>query len=160
MVYGKKEGLVICGRYHISTEEEIIEINEIMEEINRRYANRPEHAMIKSGEIFPANIVPVIALEDNQAQASLFKWGFPSWKSGGVVINARSETVLEKPMFRQAFVNRRCVIPSTGFYEWKKKLVKRRKTNTFFIYRILQCFIWLAYTMFMRKTESICQALL
>lgn len=108
-------------------EEEIIEIREIMQAINRRYADKPEYARIKSGEIFPTDMAPVLALEDQQVQAGLFTWGFPGWHGKGVIINARSETTAEKNTFRQAFLKRRCIIPSTGFYEWKSVGGSRRK---------------------------------
>jgi len=108
-------------------EEEIIEIREIMHEINRRYAGTPEHALIKSGEIFPANIVPVLVRQARDTEARLYSWGFPRWQGKGLIINARSETVTEKAMFHQAFLNRRCIIPSTGFYEWKHSEGKKKK---------------------------------
>jgi len=82
---------------------------------------------MKSGEIFPTHVVPVLALENQTLQACLFSWGFPRWQSSGVVINARSETVLEKKMFRQAFLKRRCIIPCNGFYEWKKETGQKQK---------------------------------
>ncbi len=103
-----------------------------MQEINRRYAHRPEHAKLKNGEIFPADTAPVIALADQRPQAYLFTWGLPQWKGSGVLINARSETVGEKPMFRQAFASRRCIIPATGFYEWKKEADKKKKDKYLF----------------------------
>jgi putative SOS response-associated peptidase YedK len=46
-------------------------------------------------------------------------WGFPKWDGKGVIINAKSETVREKKMFSKPFDGQRCVIPSTGFYEWR-----------------------------------------
>jgi putative SOS response-associated peptidase YedK len=54
-----------------------------------------------------------------------FKWGLiPSWAKdpsiGAKLINARSETVTEKPSFREAFKKRRCIIPADGFYEWQR----------------------------------------
>ena len=104
-----------------------MEVREIMQEINRRYADKPEYARIKSGEIFPADTVPVLVLEDQKVQARLFSWGFPRWQGKGVIINARSETAAEKSMFRQAFLQRRCIIPSTGFYEWKAAGTSRKK---------------------------------
>ncbi len=103
-----------------------------MQEINRRYANTSEYARMKNGEIFPTNTAPVITMIDKQVQACLFTWGFPGWQEGGVIINARSETVAEKAMFRQAFVNRRCVIPATGFYEWQKVPGKKKKDRYLF----------------------------
>ena len=71
---------------------------------------------ISKGEIFPTNIAPVFTRDGAMA----VKWGFPHWKSSGVIINARSETAPEKSMFRKPLLERRCVIPSNGFYEWDK----------------------------------------
>lgn len=113
-------------------EEEIIEIREIMQKINRRYAGTPEHALIKSGEIFPSNIVPVLSQQGKDTEAHLFSWGFPRWQGKGLIINARSETVTDKPIFRQAFLNRRCIIPSTGFYEWKHIDGQKKKDKYLF----------------------------
>jgi putative SOS response-associated peptidase YedK len=58
-------------------------------------------------------------------EAALFKWGLvPRWAKdlsiGNKLINARSETVTEKPSFREAFARRRCIIPADGFYEWQR----------------------------------------
>ncbi|MBP1760726.1 MAG: yedK [Firmicutes bacterium] len=102
-------------------------MREIMRQINQRYAGRPEYARMKSGEIFPTDVVPVLALEDQTVRTSLFSWGFPRWQGSGVIINARRETVLEKKIFRQAFFERRCIIPSTGFFEWKKGTEQKGK---------------------------------
>lgn len=59
-------------------------------------------------------------------EMTMMRWGLiPSWaddpKIGNRMINARGETVAEKPSFRRAFRNRRCLIPADGFYEWKKE---------------------------------------
>ena len=115
----------MCGRYTVFTEEEVIEMREIINEVNQRYINTPEHAAMKTGEIFPTNIAPVLALEKNALEAMLMNWGFPKWQGEGVIINARSETAMEKPMFRNSLGTRRCVIPSTGFYEWKHEGEKK-----------------------------------
>jgi putative SOS response-associated peptidase YedK len=58
-------------------------------------------------------------------EMSFLKWGLiPSWAKdnsmGARLINARSETVTEKPAFREAFKRRRCIIPANGFYEWQR----------------------------------------
>lgn len=58
-------------------------------------------------------------------EMSFLKWGLiPSWAKdssiGAKLINARSETVTEKPSFREAFKRRRCIIPADGFYEWQR----------------------------------------
>jgi putative SOS response-associated peptidase YedK len=68
-------------------------------------------------------------------EMTLLKWGLvPSWAKdtsvGGKLINARSETVAEKPSFREAFKQRRCIIPADGFYEWQR--TEGRKQPFFF----------------------------
>jgi putative SOS response-associated peptidase YedK len=70
---------------------------------------------------------PVIAIRDNghgQRVADWFRWGLiPSWATdasiGSRLINARSETVADKPAFRRAFRSQRCLVPASGFYEWQ-----------------------------------------
>lgn len=68
-------------------------------------------------------------------EMGLLKWGLiPSWAKdpsiGVKLINARSETVTEKPSFREAFKKRRCIIPADGFYEWQR--TEGRKQPFFF----------------------------
>ena len=113
----------MCGRYLIEDEAyaDILQIlNDLKAAKDRIYTDNlpaeslmPGEGFIK-GEVFPTNIAPVI--EDCEIVA--VKWGFPHWKNTGVIINARSETALEKKMFGKALRERRCVIPSSGFYEW------------------------------------------
>jgi putative SOS response-associated peptidase YedK len=117
----------VCGRYTVFTEEEVIEMREIMNEINRRYIGTAELAAMKTGEIFPTDLAPVLTLGEHGREARLMSWGFPKWQSPGVIFNARSETAGEKPMFRDALERRRCVVPSTGFFEWKHDGGKAKK---------------------------------
>jgi putative SOS response-associated peptidase YedK len=70
-------------------------------------------------------ILNIIQLPDASLQASYAYWGLvPFWskdrKISNHLINARAETLSEKPSFRTAFKKRRCLIPATGFYEWRK----------------------------------------
>lgn len=63
--------------------------------------------------------------DDGERRARLFRWGLiPFWAKdasiGNKLINARSETIAEKPSFKHALSRRRCLIPVDGFYEWKK----------------------------------------
>ena len=112
----------MCGRYYIEIDE--AEIRDIVIEAEKRAREANEQLKLKtSGEIFPTDIVPVqTGIGDYQPM----KWGFPGFK-GRPVINARSETVLEKPMFRAHMLARRCLIPASGYYEWKKEGSKKIK---------------------------------
>lgn len=75
--------------------------------------------------ICPTNQVHAVTLEDGQRRLRALRWGFiPHWakapNEGPLLINARSETIAEKPAFRTSARERRCLIPATGFYEWTK----------------------------------------
>ena len=108
----------MCGRYNFSAEESE-EIRRIIAEVNQK------HNDVKTGEIFPTNFVPVLLPEQEQIAPEAMVWGFPGFRAGQrTIINARSETAAEKPMFRASLRERRCVIPSTGFFEWDSQKQK------------------------------------
>lgn len=114
----------MCGRYSLFDEQDNEEIGKIIAEINRKYPNHP----IRTGEIFPTNTVPVLTTEGKDLTPKPLIWGFPKYASSGVIINARAETAEEKKTFRQSLFTNRCIVPSTGFYEWdgqKKKYLFR-----------------------------------
>ncbi len=74
--------------------------------------------------IAPTQTVPAIRLIDDKREAALFRWGpIPFWatdvKIGSSMINARAETITEKPTCKDAFRRRRCLVPASCFYEWK-----------------------------------------
>ena len=117
----------MCARYTVFTEEEVIEIREIIAEVSRKFGN----GAINTGEISPTNIAPVIAIDGNQIAPIPVSWGFPKWDGKGVIINARSESALQKPMFSKALQTRRCVIPCTGFYEWAHTTATDPQTSLF-----------------------------
>ena len=76
--------------------------------------------------IAPSQTVPVIVKGERGHEAKLMKWGLvPSWAPdpsiGNRMINARAETLLEKPSFKQLVSQRRCIIPADGFYEWRRE---------------------------------------
>lgn len=105
----------MCGRYSLYTEQESQEIMNIINELDNRY---PENHM-KKGKIYPTNTAPILSLNNEVIKPELSVWGFPRFGTAkGVIINARTETADERPMFKKSLHNRRCVIPSTGFFEW------------------------------------------
>lgn len=111
----------MCGRYNFTVEQSD-EILEILEKLNAKFTGKEA----RTGEIFPTNLAPILLEEKKVITPTLSNWGFPKFDQKGVIINARSETAFEKRTFRDSLLNRRCIIPSTGFYEWdseKKKFL-------------------------------------
>jgi len=83
----------------------------------------------------PGSIHPVVINNDGK-EIHLMKWGLiPSWaidpKIGFKNINARSESINIKPSFRRSFMKKRCLVPASGFYEWKKE--EGKKSTPYFI---------------------------
>jgi putative SOS response-associated peptidase YedK len=109
----------MCGRYTTGTEIENIRFREIMEEANAamkpglRLADRP------GGDVYPTDIAPAVIGAGEARRAVGMRWGFRSAR--GLVINARAETALEKPMFRESALERRCLLPAAGYYEWNAR---------------------------------------
>lgn len=85
--------------------------------------------------IAPTQLAPVVRLNtEGQRELALLRWGLiPSWaqdpKIGASMINARAETVVEKPSFRTAFKRRRCLIPADGYFEWQKLSEKDKQPH-------------------------------
>ena len=103
----------MCGRYEF-TKERSEELFQIAHEIEQRYGA----GAWSPGEIRPTNLAPVLVSEEKTIRPELQSWGYKLPKS--LVINARAETAAEKPMFRDGVARRRCVIPSSGFWEWNQ----------------------------------------
>ena len=109
------------GRYTISIDEQ--EIRDIVNAITQRHPD----AEFKTGEIYPTNPAPVLLAGQDDIRPDVAVWGFPNFRSkSGVIINARAETALDKKSFRESLLSRRCVIPSTGFFEWAKDAKKTK----------------------------------
>jgi putative SOS response-associated peptidase YedK len=88
--------------------------------------------------IAPSQMIDVVFEPEGERILSQLKWGLvPSWAKdpdiGNRMINARAETLTEKPSFREAFKNRRCIIPVSGFYEWQKQTKGAKQPFYFFL---------------------------
>ncbi|NLD46767.1 MAG: SOS response-associated peptidase [Clostridiaceae bacterium] len=105
----------MCGRFLICTDDEYREISDIVSEVE-------ENLSFKPGEIFPTNTAPVIVKD----RLTFLKWGFYTYDNK-LIINARSETIETKPMFRKSFWEKRCLIPANSYFEWKKDKDKKIK---------------------------------
>ena len=132
----------MCGRYVFFTPDEYEEYREVLRKIARSLKagigiKVPSGDVHPGGEIFPTNTVPVIpsvnSVEDLPDEsfdpAKLMVWGFPlNQKSSQKIINARSETLESKFMFRRCLESKRCIVPAKGFFEWKTQEKKKIKT--------------------------------
>lgn len=110
----------MCGRYVLSTWTDVIELLGLDPEDGAWFEPRYN--------IAPTQRAPVLLQRDAAAPllAEQLRWGLiPPWAKerafGARCINARGESAHEKPSFRDAFVRRRCVVPASGFYEWRRE---------------------------------------
>lgn len=113
----------MCGRFYIPPEDDDSGFEAILEQVKRVFNGSPSLSEMKRGEIYPTDIVPVVT----DKAAVLMKWGFSRFDGKGQVINARLETADEKPMFKKAYDSRRCLIPASHYFEWKKDGVHKTK---------------------------------
>ena len=114
----------MCGRYWIDDGRDNVELGEIIEQVNRRPAAGPVKT---SGEIFPTDVVPVIASSKRLApEAFAMGWGY-GLGDGKRIINARSETAADRPLFQDGMRQRRCAVPASRYFEWERVGGRRTK---------------------------------
>lgn len=113
----------MCGRFTLQTpSNELAKLfNVIVPDLSPRYNIAP------SQQIATVRLKP----EDEKRELAMLHWGLiPFWandsKTGYRMINARAETVAQKPSFRNAFKKRRCLVVADGFYEWQKTNGKKQ----------------------------------
>jgi putative SOS response-associated peptidase YedK len=119
--------VVMCGRFTLTIDpahlQEAFPWAVIPTDLNPRYNIAPSQ---------PIAVIP----NTGEKTVSMYKWGLiPSWSKdpsiGERMINARSETLSEKPSFRNAYRRRRCLILADGFYEWKPSVGNKSKQPIF-----------------------------
>ena len=106
----------MSGRFVFFTSEEYEDIKELLREIGDTI--KTGFSTYQKKDYYPGNEAFVFIGNENGISFELVKWGFSLDKK--LVINGRSETVFQKPMFKNLTGESKCVIPATGFYEWKK----------------------------------------
>ncbi|MFO7636025.1 MAG: SOS response-associated peptidase [Clostridia bacterium] len=122
----------MCGRYVIFTSEEYKEMAAILKEIEKHY--KTGFGVLRTGEVFPSHMVPAVRMSRSSPVYSLMQWGIPLHQSRRL-INARGETLAEKPVFSRLLPGGRCLLPANGFYEWKEKvkyLIQPEEMDTFY----------------------------
>lgn len=120
----------MCGRYTLHKR-----VDEIAERFN--LAKVPD--ISANYNVAPGQIMPVITEDDSGRKLELMKWGLvPVWakdpKIGYKLINARDDTIFDKPMWRSVILKKRALIPADGFYEWKKPADPKDRKHPFYIH--------------------------
>lgn len=112
----------MCGRFTLRTP-----LKDVVELFELAHYSQPQPGEWARFNIAPSQPIAAVRLdEQSQRRLDWLRWGLvPAWADdpaiGNQMINARGETVATKPAFREAFRQRRCLIPADGFYEWKKE---------------------------------------
>jgi putative SOS response-associated peptidase YedK len=112
----------MCGRYAVTTAPEAMRAL-------FRYLDQPNFP--PRYNIAPTQPVPIVRMVEGAREYALVRWGLiPAWvkdpRGFSLLINARGESVLDKPAFRNAMKRRRCLFPADGFYEWKREGASKR----------------------------------
>ena len=112
----------MCGRYVIKTPPGLMQET-------FGYAEQPNFP--PRYNVAPTQPIPVVRLDNGRRSFALVRWGLiPAWvkdpRGFSLLINARAESVLDKPAFRNAMRRRRCLVPADGFYEWKQEGARKR----------------------------------
>ncbi|WP_432664023.1 SOS response-associated peptidase [Wukongibacter baidiensis] len=102
----------MCGRFQLA-----IELDRILEKYGVLKANVD---FLPQKEIFPTNKSIIVVKNGIEKDIKMVKWGFTASFAKRPLINARSETVSIKPTFKDSFIQRRCLVPVSGYFEWKK----------------------------------------
>ena len=103
----------MCGRYYFTTNSSDEKLNAISKAMEERYPGE-----YKTGEIFPGDIVPAVIDRMGKIVAVPAGFGFPGYQDNKLIINARSETAVEKKTFADNLRERRVILPASGFFEW------------------------------------------
>ncbi|MCB2413554.1 SOS response-associated peptidase [Demequina sp. TTPB684] len=109
----------MCGRY-----ADFLADQDLADAFSLAVSADDERLLPPSFNVAPMQMVRVIRQQEQSRELDIAKWGLvPSWAKGPSVgsrmINARLETIADKPSFRTAFSRRRCIVPASGYYEWR-----------------------------------------
>ena len=114
----------MCGRYHLGDEDQLVELRQIIDAMNRGDTGLE---IKTSGEVFPTDTVPVLATSRSRKPAAFaMQWGY-TLPDGRRVINARSETAQTRPMFAEGMAQHRCAVPGMRYFEWDRSSPGRDK---------------------------------
>ena len=112
----------MCGRFFVEGESENELLARMIAEAERRQQAITGESSIAKGEVFPASTIAAMAV-GKSGEIGIFPmvWGFHLQPNHKLIINTRSETALEKPLFKKSMLERRCLIPCSWYFEWETR---------------------------------------
>ncbi len=115
----------MCGRYYVD-DDTAREIEKLVRKVDEKMRGTAAAGRVEivAKDIHPTETAPILAASGSALECRQQRWGFPGFRKGQVIFNARSESVMEKPMFREAVMHRRVVVPAAWFYEWNRNKQK------------------------------------
>lgn len=124
----------MCGRYYVD-DTTAREIEKVIQEVDRKIRGMcfKEPSVIPKKDIHPTELAPILSADGSGIICRQQRWGLPGYvpkgsdKKGQIIFNARCESVMEKPSFRDGILHRRIAIPAKWFYEWNRN----KEKNTF-----------------------------
>lgn len=108
----------MCGRYSFDDLHEIYEVRSIIEDVASRLGEDAASG-VKRGEVFPSETAAVVTQVSPDLCCDVMSWGYPLSQKSQLIINAKSENLFHIEMFRKSLHNKKCLVPCTGFFEWK-----------------------------------------
>lgn len=121
----------MCGRYTLHQKVDVLakhyNLTRVPVDIHENY------------NVAPGQIMPVITKDENGPKLELMRWGLiPAWAKdpliGYKLINAREDSLFDKPLWRNLVLRKRALIPADGFYEWKKPAEHRGHKQPYYIH--------------------------
>ncbi len=118
----------MCSRYYV---KKFIkeDVSSIIDNAHGEDAEVINDDIFGDRDILPTDSAPIICYQEDKLITKNIKWGYLNPQNNALIINARSETVSIKPLFKNSYESRRCVIPAAGFYEWDHNKEKVDFTN-------------------------------
>lgn len=124
----------MCGRFvgNFNTEELVNEIGEAVDAFGLTLRVPDfDGPLLQNFNVAPTHVVPILRVVGSEVVVDVMRWGLiPIWAKdasiGAKMINARSETITEKPSFKGLVPGHRCIIPMNGFYEWNRENPKAK----------------------------------
>lgn len=110
----------MCGRFYIDADAEFL-----LRYFRILYEPKVN---VERPVVFPTQASPVVIDYQGQRRIGSMEWGFKLPGQSKPIINSRAESVMEKKLFAEAFIKRRCIIPASGFFEWHQAVEGGSKT--------------------------------